>query len=177
MTFNTTSLPLARALRQKLLLVREPLRPLPSVPGNQPRYLIVTPQIDALLDGHLLFGTFPDRSAEQLIGIYSAGQLIRVSRKKTKAKPDVEQIEGPDEVWAICPRKPPPGWRLLGRFYEPHVFIALRPWDKNKLFGQYPQASQEVIDDWTNLFGAQAPYRGTDIGDYVGGVFRDVDQP
>jgi len=139
--------------------------------------LLVTPQIDALLDGHVVLGVFPEREAEILIGLYCAGHLVTVSRKKTKVKPDVEQIEGTDEVWALCLRKPPPGWRILGRFYERGVFVALRAWDKRELYRNYPRASQEVIDDWTELFGAQPPHRGQNVDDYVGWVFRDVDEP
>jgi hypothetical protein len=172
LTFNTTSLPLERVLRRKLLLVREPLRPL----GDQKRFVLVTPQIDALFDGHIEYGLFPDVSAETLVGIFSAGYLVTVSRKFTKKKPDLEQVVGYDEVWAVCPRKPQPGWRLLGRFYDQDIFVALRAWEKGKLFGSYPQAAQEIIQDWNELFGAQEPHRGQDVGDYLSGVFRDVDQ-
>lgn len=172
MTFNTTSLPLARAIREKRLLERLPLRPRSS---DQIRHLLVTPQMDALLDGHILLGVFPDVAAEKLIGIYSAGQLLTVSRKVTKRKPDVEQITGYDEVWALCARTPKPGWRILGRWYEKSTFIALRPWDKNHLFHNYERAAQEVQEDWTELFGAQIPYSASSVEDYVGGVCRDVD--
>ena len=172
MTFNTTSLPLIRAIREKKLLERLPLRPRSS---TQARHLLVTPQIDALLDGHVLLGIFPDVAAERLIGIYSAGQLLTVSRVLTKRKPDVEQLVGYDQVWALCARTPKPGWRILGRWYEKSTFIALRPWDKNHLFRNYPRAAQEVIDDWQELFGAQVPHSATDVEGYVGGVYNDVD--
>jgi hypothetical protein len=144
--------------------------------GDPKRFVLVTPQFDALLDGLLEYGLFPDVAAETRIGIFSAGYLVTVSRKLTKKKPDVEQVVGYDEVWALCPRKPAPGWRLLGRFYEKDTFIALRAWEKSKLFGNYPKAAQEVIDDWNDLFGAQPPRRGHDLADYLSGVFRDVDQ-
>jgi hypothetical protein len=175
LTFNTTSLPLARALRHKLLLVRQPLRPLTQ---DAKRFLLVTPEIDALLDGHLKFGEFPAREAEIVIGRFVAGHLMRVSQKFTKNNPDVEKIVGANEVWAVCLRRPSPGWRLLGRWYEEpsqHVFVALRAWDKIKLFPQYGEAANEVIDDWTELFGATAPRAAVNLGDYVGGVFSDVD--
>ena len=151
---------------------RLPLRPRSEGPN---RNLLVTPQIDALLDGNVLLGIFPDVAAERLIGIYSAGQLLTVSRKVTKRKPDVEQIEGYDQVWALCVRKPIPGWRILGRWYEKSTFIALRPWDKNHLFRNYARAAQEVMEDWQELFGAQAPHSAQDVEGYVGGVYRDVD--
>jgi hypothetical protein len=94
LTFNTTSLSLVRALREGRLRLHQPLRLL----GDQMRYLIVTPEIEDLLNGRRLLGLFPDVESEILIGRYAAGNLVTVSRKITKAKPDVEQIVGPDEV-------------------------------------------------------------------------------
>jgi hypothetical protein len=173
LTFNTTSLLLKRALRDGKLLERAPLRPLGS---DQKRYLLVTPEIDALLDGHVLFGVFPDVSAEKLIGKFVAGHLMTVSRKVTRAKPDIEQIVGANEVWALCPRLPRPGWRILGRWHKQGIFVALRPWEKGRLFRNYSQAAQEVIDDWQHLLGAEPVHTGASPEDYVGGVFRDVDE-
>jgi hypothetical protein len=172
LTFNTTSLSLQRALRDGRLLVRSPLRPL----GDEKRHLLVTPEINALLDGNLVRVLFPDVSAEALIGKFVAGYLVTVSRQITKKKPDVEQIVGADEVWALCARKPPPGWRILGRWHKQDVFIALRSWSKTKLFANYPKATHEVIADWQQLLGAEPVHRGQVVGDYLGGVFRDVDQ-
>ena len=173
MTFNTTSLPLWAALRAKRVIERLPLRPL----GEQKRFLLVAPQVDALLDGHINYGLFPSVSADKLIAVYEAGQLLLVSRKKTKRKPDLEQIEGHDQVWALCARTPQPGWRLLGRFYDKDTLVALRAWDKRWLFSHYDEAATTVIADWHELFGPQQrPHAGTNVSDYVSGVFRDVDE-
>lgn len=173
LTFNTTSLSLERAIRRgNTLLVREPLRPF----GDQVRWLVVTPEIDELLDGKRLFGVFPDVESERLIAHYSAGWLVTVSRKKTKRKPDLERIEGYDEIWALCPRRPRPGWRLLGRFIAKDTLVLLRAWEKNRLFANYPQAAQEVIDDWKRILGSEEPHRGNEVGDYLSSRFRDVDQ-
>jgi hypothetical protein len=171
--FNTTSLPLARALREKTLLDRVPLKPW----REAKRYILVTPEIDALLDGHGLYAAFPSLAAEKLIGRFCAGYLVTVSRRVTKLMPDVERIEGFDEVWALCARTPKPGWRILGRFYEKDVFVALRPWEKSKLFAKYAEAAREVIEDWQRLFGPKAAHGGITISDYLSGVVRDVDEP
>lgn len=144
--------------------------------GDEKRRLLVVPQIDAILDGHVYHGLFPATETERLVGVFSAGQLVTVSRKFTKKKPDVEQIVGLQEVWALCARRPKPGWRLLGRWFAKDVFIALRAWDKTELFGKYPAAGQDVIDDWMELFGNQPAHSGPNVGDYLGGVFRDVDE-
>jgi len=153
-------------------LKRAPLRPL----GDQKRYLLVTPEIDALLDGRVLYGVFPDTSAESLIGKFVAGWHVTVSRQVTKKKPDIEQVVGATEVWALCLRRPPPGWRILGRWHKQGVFVALRAWEKGRLFRNYSQAAQEVINDWQHLLGAEPVHIGASLKDYVGGVFRDVDQ-
>lgn len=174
MTFNTTSLPLARALRRRTILERQPIKPFPGVIPI--RVLLVTPEIDALLDGYVEGGLFPDYSADRLIAAYTAGWLMTVSRKKTNKKPSLEMLEGHDDVWALCARTPRPGWRLLGRFYEKDVFVALRPWGKIRLSRNYPSAAAEVIEDWKELFGAQPPHRSANLGDYLSGVFRDVDE-
>ncbi|MGE3990979.1 hypothetical protein [Pseudorhodoplanes sp.] len=143
--------------------------------------LLVTPEIDAMLDGHTHLGVFPTIEAEILFGVFSAGHLVRLSRKKTKQKPDLEMLDGYDEVWAMCIRKPRPGWRILGRWFDEiegqRVFVALRAWDKNKLFATYPTAAQEVTDDWDELFGGISPKRATELGEYVGGVYNDLDKP
>lgn len=171
MTFNATGLSLPWDPKDKGLVLREPLRPL--LP-EQKRWLLVTHDIDDLLDGRKAFGAFPAHEAEALVGKYCAGYLMMVSRQRTKKKPDLEQLEGFDEIWAICPRKPAPGWRLLGRFYRHNVFVALRAWDKHRLASQYPTAAAEVIADWQALFGADDPHRGKEISDYI--RYRDVDQ-
>lgn len=153
--------------------MREPLRPL--APSSS-RHVLVIPEIDALLDGHLAFGNFPAPEADRLIASFVAGWLVTASRKITKRKPDVEQIVGEDEVWALCPRRPPPGWRILGRFFDPGVFIGLRAFDKHWLARNYKTGSALVIEDWKEIFGDKEPYRAQSIDLYVTGLVRDVDE-
>jgi hypothetical protein len=173
LTFNTTSLPLEQALRERFLLVREPLR---RTNTADPRLLLVSPEVDALLDGKLLYGAFPGTESDILIARWCAGQAMVVSRRKTKQKPDLERVEGYDEFWALCPRKPRPGWRILGRFYDHKILILLWAWNKDELFGKYAEAYQGILDHWIALFGNQSPYRSDSIDGYVGERYRDVDQ-
>jgi hypothetical protein len=161
-----------RALRTKRILERVPLRSL----DEEKRYVLVTPEVDALLDGHVAYGLFPASETERLIASFVAGWQVTVSRKITKRKPDVEQIVGHDEVWALCPRRPPPGWRVLGRFYDAATFIGLRAFDKHWLAKNYAVAGQLVTDDWTEIFGAQPPHRATNSEEYVGGLVKNVDE-
>lgn len=93
---------------------------------------------------------------------------MKVSRKRNDEKPDIERLEDYDEVWALCARILPPGWRLLGRFFERNVFIALHAWDKRVLVHNYDVAAKEVIDDWNGMLNSQPPVRSANLGDYLG---------
>jgi hypothetical protein len=143
--------------------------------------VLVTPEIDAMLDGHLHFGDFPQFEADRLIAVFSANWLVTVSKRKADSRkikrpqPDLERLEGFDEVFALCARKPAPGWRILGRFYEQGVFVATRAWDKKVLFSRYSAAAQEVIEDWDDLFGDQEVHRSDDWSGYIGEAHNDVD--
>ena len=91
----------------------------------------------------------------------------------------MEKLEIVDEVWALCFRSPPPGWRLLGRFLEPMVFVGLRLYERHELGTRekYTAKANEVINDWSQTFGPIPPFRAANLGSYVDGVFRDVDEP
>lgn len=150
----------------------------PSQPWGAPvRRLSVSTDVADLLDGKTAFGDFPEFEAERLIGIYCAGQLTTISQKRNVRRPDLERLEGCDEVWSFCFRKPKPGWRLLGRFYGKDHLILLRGWDKHKLFKRYAEASQQIIDDWQDLFGTKVAHSGEWYSGYLSGVIRDADEP
>jgi hypothetical protein len=172
LTFNTTTLPLEGNPGGVIkLFARKPLKSI----TDPVRRLYVTQEISDLLDGKTNFGHFPNVAAERLIGIFCAGQLLCISRKKNKALTDLERLEGHDEVWCLCPRKPKPGWRLLGRFLEKDRLVLFRAWDKQKLARNYDRAAKEVIEDWEKQFGSASPCGGKELSDYVSGVVRDVD--
>lgn len=152
---------------------RQPLKPLAE---KQPRQLYVTQEITDLLDGKTQFGLFPNVEAERIIGIFSAGHLIRVSGELTKKKPNLERLEGFDDVWCLCIRRPPPGWRLLGRFLDKDRLVLTRAWPKNKLAKNYEKAAKEVIADWEKISGGAEPFRRPDIEEYLSGVVRNVDK-
>jgi hypothetical protein len=139
--------------------------------------LFVTEDIAELLDGRKAFGAFPDVEAEKRIGIYCAGQLVRISQKKNDRKPDIERLVGFDEVWCFCFRRPAPGWRMLGRFLGKDKLVLLHAWDKRRLVQNYDAAAAQVVDDWKTLFGTEKAHEGDWFSDYLSGVVVDVDQP
>jgi hypothetical protein len=155
------------------IVERKPFRPL----GGAVRRLSVSTEVADLLDGKTAFGDFPAFEAERLIGIYCAGQLITISQKKNERRPNLERLEGFDEAWSFCFRRPKPGWRLLGRFFRKDHLILLRGWDKHQLFKRYAEASQQIIDDWEELFGTKVAHSGEWYSGYLSGVIRDADEP
>lgn len=155
------------------IVERMPVRPLAAAV----RRLSVSNEVADLLDGRTAFGDFPAIEAERLIGIFCAGQLITISQKKNDRRPDLERLEGFDEVWSFCLRRPKPGWRLLGRFIQRDHLILLRGWDKQKLFNQYTEASEQIIDDWEDLFATRVAHSGEWYSGYLSGVIRDADEP
>lgn len=155
------------------IVERKPIR---SV-GGAVRRLSVSTEVADLLDGRAHPYSFPALEAERMIGIFCAGHYITISRKKSNLRPDLEMLEGYDEVWSFCLRRPVPGWRLLGRFYQKDHLVLLKGWDKSQLAKQYDKAAADVIDDWRALTGTGVAHSGEWYSGYLGGVIRDADEP
>jgi len=106
-----------------------------------------------LLDGGGVSLSFPDWEAEKVIGLYGARWLMMVSlsgRPRTGVEPDLERLEGLDEVWALCFRRPRPGWRVFGRFLQRDLFIGLLAYDRVVLNGgpTYSTRAAAVAPQW-----------------------------
>ena len=172
MTFNATFLSLERAEKSGALLRRPPDRPQME---DHKREFFFHPELAPLFKG-LTSRQFPALEWEKLIGTFCAGWSLTVSFKFTRKKPDMERLASFDEVWALCPRKPKPGWRVFGRFVQPGCFVALSAWSKVELFERYDEAATDVISRWRGIFAEQEPYRGRVASDYLTGVCRNVDQ-
>jgi hypothetical protein len=130
-----------------------------------------------MLDGSDVRLGFPARLADRVIGVFVAGQYLTLSQKSAPDV-DMEKLENVDEIWALCFRAPPPGWRLLGRFVEATVFVGLKLYDRHELadIKTYTEKANTVITEWNAMLGI-LPFRASSLGEYVRGVFRDVDQP
>ena len=126
------------------------------------------------LDGKAPTSGFPHGFADALIAQFVLGQLISVSGEKgTRAS--LVRLEGIDEVWELCFRRPRPGWRLLGRFLEVNVLVAFTLIDRNSLGNRYVQQAQIVQQRWTQTFGATLPFSAARPTEYITGVVRDED--
>lgn len=121
---------------------------------------------------------FPDFSADEIIGRFVAGHMMSVSRQRREwpknQAPTLERLEGIEDVWMLCFRKPPPGWRLLGRFLCKDVFVGLVLIEKKDLFGKYEEFSGKVIAEWEDLFEVQ-PVKSDEISENLGHVWIDKD--
>jgi hypothetical protein len=175
LTSNATYLNIVTAAHTGHLVEVQPVRP----KGTQVRRLLVRPDMDLLLKGTKPETGFPHYRADFLVGAYSAGQLVTVSLLgNSEAKPNMERLTEIDEVWALCFREPPPGWRFIGRFVQRDVFVSLRAYDRHTLGRRlnYHRQAEAFIEEWNSVFQGLAPLRGGQVSDYLSGVWRDVDQ-
>lgn len=132
--------------------------------------------MDAVLDGRPRKAHFPAAEADAVMGRFIAGHFITVGRRR-ETDAHFKLLEGVDEVWALCFRKPRPGWRVLGRFLEPDVFVGLREADRHELVGRrYAELASEVVQQWQLRFGPLEPFRSDDLTAYLTGLVRDVDR-
>lgn len=147
-----------------------------TLPKAELRYLFVTPNINDKLQGKHDDG-FPHVLADKLIHIFAAGYTVSVSLQGDSSKgPDLERLKGLDEIWVMCFRKPRPGWRLFGRFYQKDTFIGIDIRDRHELGtnSNYTMHAQGAIV-MLNALMQKEPIRSNDLGSYLSGVVRNVD--
>jgi hypothetical protein len=172
LTFNTTFILIER-LRERGFVEYE--SPRPRV--DRKRRIFVAPKIAALLNGDgAIDAMFPSVEAERVLSTFVAGYLVTLSRKG--AKSDLEQLIGLDEVWALCFRKPRPGWRLFGRFVAQDVLVLTKAYDRHELGGKtnYHRLAEAVIAEWESCFSGIPPYRASEVTGYLTGGVRNVDE-
>ena len=172
MTFNTTFIPIERLKEQGFVEYESPK---PRI--DRKRRIFVAPEIGALLNGDgAIDAMFPSVEAERVLSSFIAGYLVTLSRKGTKC--DLEQLIGLDEVWALCFRKPRPGWRLFGRFVAQDVLVLTKAYDRHELGrkANYHILAEAVIAEWESRFSDVPPYRASEITGYLTGEVRNVDE-
>jgi hypothetical protein len=145
------------------------------------RGILCPSEVDLQLSGNDPHHGLPSIGVAVTIGKFVAGRSLTISRRKPRRQwrgRDIElaQLEGIDEVWVLYFRKPRPGWRLLGRFFEQDALALLRIKDKRDIGSDYEPAAAEVISDWRRLFGDTRPCTGDDLSAYLGGAHYNVDE-
>jgi hypothetical protein len=174
LTFNATHLNLERAVREGRLIDRSELEP----GFVARRKLYVTPDVSSLLDGSGAAG-FPTAEAKVRIHDYLAGWLVlaALGTCPKDARPDFCRLRDVDEVWEFCFRKPRPGWRIFGRFFQKDVFIGLVAFDAHDLHRDrqgHVNGAQKAIVEWDTVFPTDQAFWADSLGEYFGGVVRDV---
>ena len=148
-------------------MLREPLRPQP----NLQRRIYVTKDIASALDGETNLPRFPEGNVDAILTGFMAGHVLTFSDKVRKwgkrgRGPVIEQLNGLEEIWALCFRAPPPGYRLLGRFLDHEVFVGLKLIEKFDLAGRYEEEAKDVIASWEALFSIE-PHRSPNVDGYL----------
>ena len=155
-------------------------------PEERRRNIFVSPALAGELAGRNLARALPFGAIrENLIGPFVRGEVLtiswtrreqRSSSRRNRHHPQLEKLEGYDEIWVLCQREPRPGWRLSGRFLSKDVLVLLDFRHKDEIGNNYASVSASVIHQWQRLFGCRLPHTGTDISGYVGGTFSDYDE-
>ncbi len=146
--------------------------------------MLLLPEIANVIRGEDAPAHFTAEEARFVTAQFVRGNLIRVAlpyidgRYKKGFEPTLEKLNEVDGVWALCFRKPAPGWRLIGRFGEMGTFVGLELADRRDLGRKgamsYPTAITRAIERWQCLFAGIPPHVGTTIEDYAGGLCYDA---
>lgn len=174
MTFNTTSLYVGELKAAGFVEVF----PLRARSEAQVRRVFMKPEMVDLLNGKSMPPQgFPATCADEVIGRYCAGWLIRVSEKSNKSS-ELEKLQDLNEAWALCFRSPKPGWRVLGRFMDKDIFVGMRIYDRHELAPstKYEERAKEIIAEWGETFPHIPPVSGSFPDAYISGVYINVDE-
>lgn len=173
LTFNATSILISHVLDAGFAEYESP-RPI----AVKQRRVFLHADVSRLLSGdEAIAAMFPSVEAERVLSTFCKGHLVSVSA--TGKRSDLEQLVGLDEAWALCFRKPKPGWRVFGRFIEPNVFVGLRQYDRIDLGsakGRYGELAQAMIEEWDRILPDVPPLRASAMSGYLNGVIRNVDE-
>lgn len=139
---------------------------MPSFTGATPRHMYLSEEIYSLLAG-----PWQSIEEEERCGYLHAdldrfvhGGLIPVAERpflRGKSAYMRQLFRWREEVWEIRSRDPKPGIRVLGRFTDTNIFIALSWWHRADLGGPKSRAWRDAIvgckTEWKNLFPAYEP--------------------
>ena len=151
-------------------------RLLPAMPNALVvRQMFVSPEIHGLL-----LGPWGESEWEERCGLlrgdidrFIEGRLISVAKHAYKARSAyMAQLHPPgNEAWEIRSRDPDPGLRVLGRFADTNIFVALTWWKRADLGGPTSREWRDAIEgcnaEWRKLFPVYPPKSGANIHDYI----------
>jgi len=107
-----------------------------------------------------------------------AGHAVKIDLSGNSGDADFKRLADVTEVWTFAVRKPRPGYRFFGRFYERDHLILTGGTDRESLgsYADYQQGIVQAQTDWGQLFQI-SPITGMRIEDYVSGLTLDVSKP
>jgi hypothetical protein len=158
---------IAARVNEHRLFALSPL--MPPNPGVTPRHLFVSPEINALFNGPWHSRQWMSRCflLRADLDRFSQGGLIPIATRplsKGNTAYMRQLFRWREEVWEIRSRGAKPGIRVLGRFADTDVFIALTWHKRPDLRGPKSRAWRNAIvgckTEWRNLFPAYAPRTG-----------------
>jgi hypothetical protein len=156
---------------------------LPMLDGDRvERTMLVSEEVHAAVNGPW-DSADADRMARLRADLdnFTEGAAISISQepfRKPKTTYLARTHPPEDEVWDIRSRDPKPGIRVLGRFAEKDVFIALVWNHREALGGPGSKEWRDFIErckaEWRRLFPTYPPHSGRRIDDYVSEDFYVV---
>jgi len=120
---------------------------------------------------------FPDIESDAFVTRFWKGYIVSASRRE-KSKAEFKWLKGHDDVWVLSFRKPPPGWRVFGRFARKNVFVAMVYYERECLLDMivYNREAAKIPDLWNQKFPDVKPYQATHFEEYFGNMVRNDDE-
>jgi hypothetical protein len=114
--------------------------------------------------------------ANRILSEFVLGRMVSVSFRSKRA--ELEKLEGIDEVWACCIRKPKPGWRLFGRFVAQDCLVVMMAHDRHDLGSraEYQTVAETAIAEWNMIMPDVSPFSASKLSGYISGVVRNADE-
>jgi hypothetical protein len=150
--------------------------PLISAPGLKRRVFVASDVAELLQKDGADPVMFNWVEANRILSEFVLGRTVSVSFRSKRA--ELEKLEGVDEIWACCIRKPKPGWRLFGRFIAQDCLVVMMARDRHDLGtrAKYQTTAETVIVEWNNILPNVPPYSASKLSAYISGVVRNVDE-
>ncbi len=139
---------------------------MPGVAGTVPRTMYMSQDINRLLAGPWDSPDWENRcfSLRADLERFVHGGMIPVAERpmcRGRTSYMRQLFRWRNEVWEIRSRDPQPGIRVLGRFADTDIFIALSWWFRSDLGGPGDRRWRDAIVDcktkWTHLFPTYQP--------------------
>ena len=139
---------------------------MPPSAGVPPRYMYLSGKINSLLTGPWHSEEWEKRCGylrADLDRFVQGGMIPVAERPLSRGKHSYmrQLFRWREEVWEIRSRDPQPGLRILGRFADTDVFIALSCWHRTDLGGPRDRKWRDAIvgckTEWRNLFPSYEP--------------------